>query len=51
MIMESIYQEDTTIINRYGANIGTLEYIKQILTDFKGEIDNTLIIRAFNTLQ
>ena len=41
MIKESI-QEDTTLSNIY--SIGAPKYIKQILTDIKGEIDNNTII-------
>ena len=34
----------------YTPNIGASEYIKQILTDIKGEIDgNTIIVGDFNT--
>ena len=34
----------------YTPNIGASEYIKQILTDIKGEIDgNTVIVGDFNT--
>ena len=49
MIKESI-QEDITLSNIYGPNIGAPKYIKQILTDIKGEIDNdTIIVGDFNT--
>ena len=42
--------EDITIVNIYALNIGALQYIRQILTDMKGEIDsNTLIVGDFNT--
>ena len=37
MIKGSI-KEDITIINIYVLNIGTPIYIKQILTDIKGEL-------------
>ena len=48
MIKGSI-QEDITIINIYASNIGALEYIKQMLTSMKGEIDNnTIIVGDFN---
>ena len=34
----------------YASNIGAPKYIKQILTDLKGEIDsNTVIVGDFNT--
>ena len=35
-------QEDTTLSNIYA--IGAPKYMKQILTDIKGEIDNNTII-------
>ena len=50
MIKGSIQEEDTTIINIYAPNIGAPQYIRQTLTDIKGEIDsNTLIVGDFNT--
>ena len=50
MIKGSIQEEDITIINIYAPNIGTPRYIRQTLTDIKGEIDrNTIIVRDFNT--
>ena len=46
MIKGSIQEEDITIINIYIPNIGAPQYIKQTLTDIKGEIDsNTIIVR------
>ena len=39
MIKGSI-QEDITIINVYAANIGALQYVRQMLTSMKGEINN-----------
>ena len=45
MIKGSIQEEDITLINIYAPNIGEPKYIKQILTDIKGEIDrNTIIV-------
>ena len=45
MIKGSIQEENITIVNIYAANIGAPQYIKQKLTDIKGEIDsNTIII-------
>ena len=39
-----------TIINIYAPNIGAPQYIRQTLTDIKGEIDrNTIIVGDFNT--
>ena len=50
MIKGSIQEEDITIVNIYAPNIRALQYIKQTLTDIKGEIDsNTVIIGHFNT--
>ena len=51
MIKGSIQEEDITIINIYAPNIGAPQYIRQTLTDIKGEIDsNTIIAGDFNTL-
>ena len=42
-------QEDLTIVNTYAPNLGALQYVRQILTDKKGEIDsNTIIAGDFN---
>ena len=50
MIKGSIQEEDITFINLYIPNIGAPKYIKQVLTDIKGEIDNnTIKIGDFNT--
>ena len=50
MIKGSIQEEDTTIVNIYACNIGAPQYIKQTLTDIKGEMDsNTIIVGEFNT--
>ena len=50
MIKGSIQEEDTTIVNIYAPNIGAPQYIRQMLTAIKGEIDsNTIIIGYFNT--
>ena len=49
MVKWSIQEEDITIINIYTTNIGTPQYIRQMLTAIKGEIDsNTIIVRNFN---
>ena len=49
MIKGSI-QEDITIINVYAPNIGAPQYIRQMLTTMKGEINsNTIIVEDFNT--
>ena len=50
MIKGSIQEEDITIVNIYASNIGAPQYIRQTLTDIKGEIDsNTIIGGNFNT--
>ena len=49
MIKRSIQEEDITIINIYSPNIGAPQYIRQTLTDIKGEIDSNTIIGDFNT--
>ena len=49
MIKASI-QEDITFINTYAPNIGAPQYIRQMLTAIKGEIDsNTITVGNFNT--
>ena len=50
MIKGSIQEEDITIINVYTPNIGAPQYIRQLLTALKEEIDsNTIIVGDFNT--
>ena len=50
MIKGSIQEEDITIINIYALNIGASQYVRQMLTSMKGEINNnTIIMRDFNT--
>ena len=44
MIKRSIQEEDITIVNIYVPNIGAPQYIRQTLTDIKGEIDSDTII-------
>ena len=44
MIKASIQEEDITIINIYAPNIGALQYVRQMLTSIKGEINNNTII-------
>ena len=49
MIKGSIQEEDITIINIYALNIGA-QYVRQMLTSMKGEINiNTIIVGDFNT--
>ena len=50
MIKGSIQEEDTTIVNIYAPNIGAPQYIRQTLTEIKGETDsNTIIVGDFTT--
>ena len=50
MIKGSIQEEDLTIINIYAPNIGAPQYVKQMLTRMKGEINNnTIIVGDFKT--
>jgi len=50
MIKGSVQEEDITIVNLYAPNRGAPQYIRQTLTDVKGEMDsNTLIVGDFNT--
>ena len=49
MIKGSIQEEDITIKNTYAPNIGAPQYIRQLLTVIKEEIDsNTIIVGDFN---
>ena len=50
MIKGSMQEEDIIIISMYFPSIGAPKYIKQILTDIKGEIYGNTIIVDFNTL-
>ena len=50
LIKWSIQKEDITIVNIYAPSTGAPQYIRQTLTDIKGEIDgNTIIVGGFNT--
>ena len=54
IIKGSIQEEDITIINIYASNIyapiGTLQYVRQMLTSMRGEINNnTIIVGDYNT--
>ena len=50
MIKGTIQEEDITIINIYAPNLGALQYVRQMLTSMKGEINNNTIIAGdFNT--
>ena len=49
MIKGSIEEEDITIINIYAPNIGAPQYVRQMQTSMKGEINsNTIIVGDFN---
>ena len=51
MIKGSIQEEDITIANIYAPKIGAPQYVREMLTAIKGEIDsNTIIVGDFNTL-
>ena len=50
MIKGSIQEEDITIINIYEPNIGAPQYVREMITSMKGEINNnTIIVGDFNT--
>ena len=50
MIKGSIQEEDITIINIYAPNMGAPQYVRQMLTSMKGEINNNIIkVGDFNT--
>ena len=43
MIKGSIQEEDITIINIHASNMGAPQYVRQMLTSMKGEINNNTI--------
>ena len=48
-IKGSIQEVDITIVNIYAPSIGAPQYIRQMLTAIKGEMDsNTMILRDFH---
>ena len=50
IIKGSIQEEDITTINIYAPNTGALQYVRQMLSTMKGEINNTtIIVGDFNT--
>ena len=50
MIKGSIQEDDITILNIYAPNIGSPQYIRQLLTTLNRETDNnTMIVEDFNT--
>ena len=48
MIKGSVQEEDITLVNIYAPNTVAPQYIRQTLTDIKGDI-NTIIVGYFNT--
>ena len=50
MIKVSIQEEDITILNIYAPYIGAPQYVRQMLTSMKGEVNsNIIIVGNFNT--
>ena len=49
IIKRSIHPDYITIINIYTPNVRVHNYIKQILTDLKRDIDSSTVIGDFNT--
>ena len=50
MIKGTIQEEDIPIVNIYASNIWAPQYIRETLTDMKGELaSNTIIIGDYNT--
>ena len=50
IIIKGSIQEDTTIINIYIPNTGAPQYVRQMLTNMKVEINsNTIIVGDFST--
>ena len=50
MIKGSIQEEDITIVNISAPNTGAPQYIRETLTDVKGEMDSNIItVGDFNT--
>ena len=50
MIKGSIQEEDIIVVNIYAPSIGAAQYIRQTLTDIKGETDSDIItVGDFNT--
>ena len=50
MIKGSIQEKDITIISIYAPNIGAPQYVRQMLTSMKGEVNsNTIIVGGLNT--
>ena len=51
IIIKETIKEDVTIINIYSLNTGALQYVRQMLTSMKGEINSsTIIVGNFTSL-
>ena len=49
-MIKGLIQQDITLVNIYTSNIKAPKYIKQVLMDMKGGINNnTAIVKNFNT--
>ena len=49
IMIKGLIQEEITIVNIYAPKIGVTQYIRQMLTAIKGEINsNTIIVGDFN---
>ena len=47
MIKGSIQEEDITMINIFAPNVGAPQYVREVLTSMKGEINsNTIIVMS-----
>ena len=44
IIKGTLHQEDISLINIYAPNTGAPKYLKQLLTNLKGDINNNTII-------
>ena len=50
MIKGSIQEEHITVVSIYAPNTGAPQYIRQMLTDIKGELNsNAIVVADFNT--
>ena len=50
MIKGSIQEEDITMINIFAPNVGAPQYVREVLTSMKGEINsNKIIVGDLNT--
>ena len=50
MIKGPIQEEDVTIVNTYAPTIGAPQYIRQLLTAIKGEINRNTIVGRWGIL-